>query len=366
MNSKKILLTTGIFPPEIGGPATYSALLQKELPGFGIEVEVLPFRTVRHLPSLIRHLVFFWKVFVRGRKADLLYTQDPVSVGFPTMLAAKILRKPFLARIAGDWVWEQSAQRFGVKESIDDFQLTKYGFKVEFLRKIEHLTVKFADLVITPSQYFRKLVSKWNPSKNNVITIYNGISFSDIINKEASFESKTMISAGRLVPWKGFDCLIEMMPNLPDWKLFIAGEGPDHEKLNKLILDLNLADRVFLLGNMERGELIQKIQKSEIFILNTSFESFSFQVVEAMRAKTPVVTTNIGNLSEIIKNGQEGILVEPNNTNEIIEAIEKLSHPEFRKSLVEQAFIKSEMFSIQNTLEQTSKTILQLITNKKT
>jgi glycosyltransferase involved in cell wall biosynthesis len=156
-----------------------------------------------------------------------------------------------------------------------------------------------------------------------------------------------------------------MMSSLQEWKLFIVGDGPDKDKLLKLVKDLKLNNRVFILGKMERKDLLKRIQKSEIFILNTSFESFSFQVVEAMRAKTPVITTKIGNLSEIIEDGKEGILVEPNNTNEIVEAIQKFAHYEFRHDVVEKAFIKSEKFSIQNTLEETSKTIIKLITNKK-
>src|SRR3989344_112758 len=180
----KILITTGIYPPEIGGPATYTALLEKEMPRHGIEVLVLPFRTVRYLPKLVRHFVFLCKVLSLGRKAELLYTQDPVSVGFPTMLAAKILGKPFLIRIAGDYAWEQAAQRFGVKENIDDFQHKKYGFQIELMRFLQKTMARMADKVITPSKYFCNLVANWNPKKDNVITIYNGIDFADITENQ--------------------------------------------------------------------------------------------------------------------------------------------------------------------------------------
>ena len=103
----KILICTGIYPPDIGGPATYSKLLFEELPKMGIETRVLSFGEVRHLPKILRHFVYFIKVLKMGRRADIIYAQDPVSVGLPAMLAAKILRKKFILKVVGDYAWEQ-------------------------------------------------------------------------------------------------------------------------------------------------------------------------------------------------------------------------------------------------------------------
>ena len=55
----KIVLATGIYPPEIGGPATYARILEEEMPRRGIEVTVYPFRAVRHLPRIVRHVAYF-------------------------------------------------------------------------------------------------------------------------------------------------------------------------------------------------------------------------------------------------------------------------------------------------------------------
>lgn len=361
MERKKILLTTGIFPPEVGGPATYSALLEKELPKFGIDVEVLPFRDVRKYPKLIRHIIFFIKALIRGYNKDLLYTQDTVSVGFPTMIASKIIGKPFLIRVPGDYAWEQSAQRFNVKDTIDDFQIKKYGVSVEILKKIQSVTVRNANMAITPSKYFKQLVGNWNKNINNVVTIYNGINFGDFKSFNNQYKTKTIVSAGRLVPWKGFDKLIELMKELPDWHLSIAGDGPEKNGLKKIISENKLEERVKLLGNIERANLFKIIQESEIFILNTSFESFSFQIVEVMHIGTPVISTNVGNITEIIEDGVSGILVTPNNKEEIMDAIKKLQDKDFRSMLIKNAKEKSKYFSIETTVKETSKVINSLI-----
>src|SRR3989338_10337762 len=79
----RILIATGVSPPESGGPATYAKLLEERLPSLGFTVSVLPFRAVRHLPKIIRHAAYFWKCLRMARSADMVYALDTVSVGLP-------------------------------------------------------------------------------------------------------------------------------------------------------------------------------------------------------------------------------------------------------------------------------------------
>lgn len=347
----KILVATPLYPPDIGGPATYSKLLFDELPKRGVAVAVLSFGEVRQLPKIIRHAAYFFKLLAKARSADFIFAQDVVSVGFPSLVASKILRKKFFVRVPGDYAWEQAMQRLGVSDSIDEFQSKRYGWRVEFLRKVQKITVSGANAVIAPSMYFRQLVSKWVRNPEKVFCIYNGIDLSVIPESPNVYEPKTIISAGRLVPWKGFATLIGILKSLPEWRLSVVGDGPMRQELERVTVQNGVSTRVFFWGQMPRKKLIQKIRNSEVFVLNTSFESFSFQVVEAMAAGTPVVTTNIGNLPEIIDNGKSGILVTPNNGKSIISSIVRLSSDKnFRDQIVTEAQKKSLQFSIENTL----------------
>ena len=347
----RILIATPLYPPDIGGPATYSKLLFDKLPPKGVEVVVLLFGEVRHLPKVIRHIAYFFKLLKQGQGVNIIFAQDTVSVGFPSLLASIVLRKKFFVRVPGDYAWEQATQRYGVTDSVDEFQNKKYGWRVEFLRKIQRMTVNGADTVIAPSMYFKRLVSKWVRNPEKVFCIYNGIDLSVIPESPGVYEPKTIISAGRLVPWKGFSVLIKVLKSLPEWKLFIVGDGPMRKELENVSIKNGVSARVFFLGQVTREELIQKIQKSDVFILNTSFESFSFQIVEAMAAGTPVITTNIGNLPEIIHNGKSGILVTPNDEKAIISSIVRLSSDKnFRNQIVAEALKKSLQFSIEETL----------------
>lgn len=355
----KILIATGIYPPDIGGPATYSKLLFDELPKRNIEVEVLSFGEVRGLPKVLRHFVYFLKLLSRGRKVDLIFAQDTVSVGLPALYASRVLRAKFFVRVPGDYAWEQSVQRFGVKENIDDFQNRTYDKKTEFLKKIQRKVVNGADKVITPSQYFKKLVSGWMDNKDKVYCIYNGIDLNMNDRTTVNFIPKSIISAGRLVSWKGFAQLIQMMKYLPEWKLTIAGDGPMRRELEEIIQIDNLGSRVKLIGQIPHADLMKEIKKSEVFVLNTHFESFSFQVVEAMALGTPVVTTNIGNLSEIVDHEKSGILVSPDDLDAIKNACMKISSDKnFREKIVGEAKEKSKQFSIGNTLDELIKLLM--------
>lgn len=138
----KITIATGIYPPSIGGPATYSKLLFDNLPKQGIDVSVLSYDQVRHLPKGLSHLTFFLKLFSVAKRSKIVFAQDPVSVGLPTLIFCKLTGKKFFIRIAGDYAWEQSVNRFGVKDSIDDFQNKKYGFSIQLLKKFKLLLQK--------------------------------------------------------------------------------------------------------------------------------------------------------------------------------------------------------------------------------
>ena len=356
---KTVLLATGIYPPEIGGPATYAALLEKELPKRGIGVTVLPFRIVRNWPKGFRHLLYFVKLLRLGLGHDLVFAQDTISVGLPSVLAAKLLGKKFLIRVPGDYVWEQAVQRFGVKDAIDIFQSKKYGWKVEFLRSVQKFVVNQADVVITPSNYFRDLVRGWVKDKTKVITIYNGIELAQSAKRKAQSErSKTIVSAGRLVPWKGFGMVIEMMRDLPEWRLIIIGDGPEYANLKSQISNLKLGDRIKLTGAIPREQVLEYLSRAAAFVLNTSFESFSYQIVEAMSLGVPVITTKIGNLEEIVSSGIDGFLVSPNDKYGFVGLIKRLDQDNnLRLAVSENARAKSRVFDLANTLSELEKVL---------
>lgn len=368
--NKNILIVTGLYPPDIGGTATYSKLLHDELAGRGVSVSVLSFGTVRHLPLGVRHLVFFFKILKAGRRRNILYAQDTMSVGWPTLCANLFLQKTFIVRVPGDHVWEQARQRFGVTESLEEFSDRRWVHPyLLFLRGLRWCVVRFADAVVTPSNYFAGVVKKWS-RKANIVTIYNGIEIPDISFPDTTLHEElgisdsdvVLVSVGRLVPWKGFRGLFPVVRRLREEgihvHLVVVGDGPLRHTLLQEASNQGVSDQVTFTGGVAREKLYTYLSAADAFILNTHFESFSFQTVEAMMLSTPVITTNIGSLPELITDGVEGILVTPDNTKGFVEAVKRISGDEaLRKALTKKAKKRARQFSIKNTTDQLIKLI---------
>ena len=169
-----------------------------------------------------------------------------------------------------------------------------------------------------------------------------------------------LLSVGRLVPWKGFNVLIESMFDIlkhyPDLKLKIVGDGPQREELENLIEIYGLNDSVILTGALPREKTLEQMQEADLFILNTQYEGFAHQLIEVASLGTPIITTNIGGNPELIQNDIDGILIEPNNKKQILSAIIKIfGNDEFRSRIIQNAFNKSKQFSIEKTLDNLEK-----------
>lgn len=346
----RILVATGIYPPEIGGPATHTVLMEEQLPAYGHAVTVLPFRVSRKYPKGIRHLHYFFTLLRASRHADVLFAQDVLSVGLPALLVATLTQKPFVVRVPGDYAWEQATQRYGVTDTIDEFQTKKYGWRVTLLRWLQQRVVQGATKVVTPSNYFYRLVSGWGVRRERIVTIYNGVDLSLAPSPVSHSYAPLMVTAGRLVPWKGFSMLITILAALPEWHLVIIGSGPDEQALRAQIEKKGLTNRVHVIGSITRAELLGWCQSADAFVLNTSFESFSYQIVEAMHVGVPVITTAVGSLPELITTDKEGVLLAPNDASAFTAAIRSVvNNPELWAKRTRQAQVKAKQFSIEAT-----------------
>ncbi len=333
MPAMRLLIATPLFPPDLGGPATYSKILKEALPERYIDVGVLSFGEVRHLPPVVRHLVYMWKVIEQGRRFDVIYAQDAVSVGWPVACANFFLRKPLVVKVVGDHVWEQGVQRFGVEETLDEFVLKKEGIPLylSFLQTLRGLVLRQAKIIVVPSGYLKAIVTSWGVDPHKIKVIYNSFKPPSITitreeaKQKLSLDGTIVASAGRLVPWKGYSALVSLFPKLekklPGMRLLIIGEGPEREALAQQIRSLDLEKKITLLGGLPQERLWEYLVAADVFVLNTSYEGFSHQLLEVAALGTPIVTTNVGGNPEIITHEREGFLVEKDNEEELIEAL---------------------------------------------
>ena len=327
--SRKILIATGVYPPESGGPATYTKLLEERLPVLGFEVSVLPFRTVRHLPKVFRHAAYFLKCFSLARRADIVYAQDTMSVGFPAALAALALGKKFVVRVPGDYAWEQSRQRFGVRDELEVFQHKTYGVRTGLLRAIQKFVVRRARAVVVPSEYMKKNVTRWGINPERIERIYSSIELPPPAVPPANRPQGFLaVSSGRRVPWKGFEGIERVVAREKNWNFFIA-------------------------ENLPREQALGWVAAANVFVLNSTYEGLSHMLVEAMALGTPIVATRVGGNPELIEDKVDGLLVSPGDDDALYAALKSVHNDRpAAKARAEAARATLRRFSIDETIGQ--------------
>src|SRR3989339_2001933 len=107
----KILITTGIYPPKIGGPAQYAKNLKEAFEKLGHSVSVKTFTIENKIPTGIRHIFFFLKIIPSILRADMVFALDTYGVGFPTALASRLFFKKILLETEGVFLWENNWRR---------------------------------------------------------------------------------------------------------------------------------------------------------------------------------------------------------------------------------------------------------------
>lgn len=341
----KIVIASGIYPPDIGGPATYSQTIAREFTKQGIDVSLIcysdkkqedneNFKIVRILRKnkLFRYLLYFWNLLKLARNCDVIYAQGPLAAGLPAMWVSKILRKKFVIKIVGDYAWEQGVNQFEVKDLIEEFQNKKYNSKIEKIREIQKKVCKTANKIIVPSEFLKKIVVGWDIDKNKIEVIYNA--FIGVENiKTKKLNGDVIISAGRPEPWKGYNTLNEIMPDL-------LKENPEF--------------RLIIATKLSHNELMEYFKASTMFVLNSGYEGFSHILLEAMACGLPVVTTNVCGNPEIIQNGENGLLVEYNNKEQIKNAILRVwEDKNLREKLISNGYKTLEKFKLEDMINKT-------------
>ncbi len=327
----KLVLATPLYPPEIGGPATYASLLAAGLPEKGIEVRLVKFSDVRRWPRVIRHYAYYRRVLAAARLADAVLALDPVSVGLPAMKAAKKAGKPFVVKIVGDYAWEQGRQRFGITDDLDTFVTKKnVPVAVRMLRDVQREVANAADRVIVPSEYLKRIVSAWGVPAEKITAIYNSVEIPEPVAPAHRPEGFLVVSSGRRVPWKGFEAIEHVVAREKGWTSFIA-------------------------SGMPRAEMLGWVKSADVFVLNSSYEGFAHALLEAMLVGTPVIATDAGGNRELVEDGVTGLLVPVGDDEALHVALKRIADdPAAARARAEVAQARAGAFSKPAMLSRTS------------
>ncbi len=384
----KVLIATGIYPPDYRGPATMLEALPSALREKGWLVKILTYsdikgtkrekneewlwRVLRRRLSWLNYLKYFWWLWELAGWAKVIYVTDVYSVGYFAYLMKKVVGKKYVVRFAGDSAWEIAAAAGLTDDYIVDFQKKTYSRRIEKLKERRKKILLAADKVIAVSNFMAELAKLIGVPEEKIRMIYNAVDFIreeeinagrvDEIKSQYGGQAKIIVSAGQLVRWKGMAAVIEILPELQEKigqvNLLILGTGQELANLEKIAEGLNLKESVHFLGKIKRSQIMNYFKAADLFILNTNYEGLSHTLLEVMKVGTPIVTTNIGGNPEVIEDGKSGLLIKYNNHEQLLGAAGKiLSDSNFARALTVNASERLKNFNWEKTVQSTTQVL---------
>jgi glycosyltransferase involved in cell wall biosynthesis len=339
----KILIASGIYPPDIGGPAQYARNLYNTWRAQGHDVKVAAFRWERAFPPGIRHLLYWSKIIRKGWNADLILVLDTWSAAVPTMYACRLMGKKYVLRTGGDFLWETYVERTGEKVLFREFyekNKSKLSRKERIIFKQGGKALRHAAAVIFSTKWQREIFEKaYNLDPAKSVIVENYISGpGEMIEPE----NRSFIGGVRSLTWKNLDTLSNAFD--------IARNIVKEKGLPPIDLDL---------GKCVYDSFVEKIHRSYAVILVSIGDISPNMIFDAIRAGTPFIVTKETGITERIKD--VAIFVDPENQADITEKIIWLADPVNRKAQVD----KLRKFSFTHSWEDIAAEIIQIGLNKK-
>jgi len=328
----KVLIVSGIWPPDVGGPASHAPDVARFLTSRGHEVEVVttagrapapedyPVRWIsRSLPVGVRHVRGVALVRSRARRADVVYTTGMFGRSSAGALAAG---RPYVVKLTADPAFERSRRRGLVEGNVDDFQSGGGGAPGYALRRLRDFELRRAAYVYCPSAYLRKLVLSWGIPPDRVSVLPNPVPV-ELAEREVERNGRTLAFAGRLTAQKSLGRALEAVAGTDGVRFVIAGEGPDRGALEQRARELGIGGRVEFLGAQPRSRVVELFRAADATILSSSWENFPHTVVEALAVGTPVLAMEAGGVGEVVQDGVNGLLVPAGDTAALTDAVRR-------------------------------------------
>ncbi len=317
-----ILITVGIFPPDIGGPASFVPKISKYLINQGHNIKIICLSDKEHLTykdevSVIRinrslPIIFRWfktiiKIYKASKKSDLIFVNG---LGTEATIANLFSRKKVIRKIVGDPVWERVYNKKLVDESFDDFQENKHGLFISLQKIIRNWSINKSNLIITPSQHLKTFINKIG-FDNKILVINNGVTIEQP-NKEV-FQNNIiqLLVVSRLVSQKNIDSIIKAVKVLENENIIlnIVGDGSEINNLKLLVRKYELKEKVKFIGKIESLKLNEYLKDADIFIQASNYEGLPHSILEAINYEIPILSTEVGGCSVLLNKGERGYII---------------------------------------------------------
>jgi glycosyltransferase involved in cell wall biosynthesis len=326
----RILIVSGIWPPDVGGPASHGPGVGRFLTARGHDVRAVissdgdavdcgfGMLEIDRRRPLARRLADGAEALLRAaRWADVVYATGIYS---RAALACWASGTPLVLKLVNDPAFERARNRGFYSGSIEDFQAGASHPGARALKGLRSATLAVPRTIVTPSHYLARIVRGWGVPDSRLDVIPNPVPPTVVDEDRAALRARfgldgpTAVFAGRFVPQKDLPFLLAAFAQVPEGRLVLVGDGPNKPDVLEAIARHGLGERVRLEPPASREGAMRWMRAADVSVLASAWENFPHAVVESFTVGTPVVATAVGGVPEIIQPGENGFLVDHGDT----------------------------------------------------
>jgi glycosyltransferase involved in cell wall biosynthesis len=328
----RIVFLTGIWPPDVGGPATHGPDFARFLTDRGHDVRVVTMADVepterpvpveavsRERPFVVRYPL----VAVRGsqlaRGSDVVYATATYAAAAAAATAA---RRPLVAKLVSDPAYER-ARRYGLFGGpLEAFQDASSP-PVRTLKALRTASLRRAYRIVVPSRYLAKVAGSWGLDERRIEVVSNPAPPPAEVDPE-QLDGRTFVFVGRLTEQKALPVALAALALVPDARLVLVGDGPERSVLERRATELGVAERVEFRGALPREQALRVVAGARAAVLSSVWENLPHAAVEALSVGVPVVATAVGGVPEVVRDEENGLLVAPNDAEALAGALHRM------------------------------------------
>lgn len=307
----KIIFATAVYPPEIDRLAVYSRQLADNLKG-DHRVTILAYANKKYEddmlvvgkdnPLLFRLGVYTWQLLKLSKKADLIFVQNSLATSLPAILVKYLNRKPVLINYFEDEAYKRAYNLKLSKKSLVEFLSEKQqSKKIKRWLKLQKWVFSRASKVVVSSKALAEVLSKYyQVDKQKIVVNYLPEDRQEKLDFQYKKEDRQIFIKGELVSYSGIEELINLLGECQA-KILISGDGPDKEKLARKIKELNLENKVTLLGKISKAQNWYLLKNSKLYLHNFLDFDPNYQITQSMLAGTMVLARDTDFNKEILE-----------------------------------------------------------------
>lgn len=307
-------------PPPNGGMAMQTLQLRRLLSEEGVAVETVQTNSpcspsfmerVKGVRALFRLLPYLWRVWHLCGRVDVIHLMANSGWSWqlyaaPVLWAAWFRGTPVIVNYRGG--------------EARDYMVASSRWVKPSLKK--------ADVLVVPSGFLKQVFSDFDVSSVVIPNIIDLGVFNPGLSRQSA-EKFTVAVTRNLEPIYGLDTAIRSIAlareKVPHIQLKIAGSGPQRPELEQLVADLGLGDTVVFLGRLERASVVELYQASDVMLNSSTVDNMPNSVLEAMACGVPVVSTNVGGVPYMVRDGETAVMIAPSDETAMANAIVDLA-----------------------------------------